>query len=155
MPEPKEPDGKKPPPECKAILMCDQIIVDAMTGKSSLIGLFDRFTLIKFPVQLPPFWVFLQLVDGIGRYGLLVEIHDLREDKIIARLEIPVEFPERTNRANVQFVVAGLPLSHSGVYDLVVFADGKEINRQRLEALQAGDENNATDQPNTSDDDGK
>lgn len=156
MAEVNEPDGTKPKPNCKAILLCDQVIVDSMSGKTSLIGLFDRFNLRKYPVRLPPFWAFLQLVDGIGRYELGVEIRDLREgDATIARMRMPVEFPERTNRMNVQFAVGGLPLAHPGVYDFIVSADGKEIDRQRLEATQIGEENNASSEPNPPNGDGE
>ena len=128
---------------------------DAMSGKGSLIGMFDRFTLSAYPAQLPPFWAFLQLVDGIGRYELMVEVHDLREDTIIARMKVVVEFPERTNRVNIPFQIAGLPLAHPGVYDFIVTADGKEINRQRLEANLIGGETDAPNEPSAPDSDGE
>jgi hypothetical protein len=155
MSEPNEPDGTKPPPNSKAILLCDQVIVDAMTRKTSLIGLFDGFTLPRYPVQLPPFWAFLQLVDGIGQYTLTVEVHDLLDGATIARLSVPINFPERTNQLNVPFFVAGLPLPHPGVYDFVVAADNKGIGRRRLEAVLTGEGNNAPDQPNPPDGDGE
>src|SRR5579885_2560907 len=117
MAEPNEPDGKKPPPHSKAILLCDQVIVDAMTGKTSLIGLFDQFRFPAYPVILPPFWAFLQLVDGIGRCTLTVELIDLHDGSHAHRLTVPLTFPERTNQVNVPFLIAGLPLPHPGGYD--------------------------------------
>jgi hypothetical protein len=35
--------GKKPPPKCKAILLCDHTIVEAVSGKVSIIGIFDSW----------------------------------------------------------------------------------------------------------------
>jgi hypothetical protein len=153
--EPTGPNGMKPPPKCKAILLCDQVIIDAMTGKASLVGLFDRFNLPTFPGTIPPFWAFLQLVDGIGRYSLTIEVDDLRENAIFARLPpVVVEFPERVNRVNLPIRVGGLPLPHPGVYDFIVLADGQLIDRQRLEAAQVGGTTNA-DEPDSPDGDGE
>ena len=80
--------GRKPPPKCKAILLCDTIIVDGMTGKATIVGIFDEFDVPFFPGQTGPCNAFLQLTDGIGEYEITVEIHDLREDKVIARAQL-------------------------------------------------------------------
>jgi hypothetical protein len=133
-----EPDGSKPPPKCKAILLCEQVILDARTRKHSVIGIFDGFQVMGFPCAIPPLHAFVQLVDGIGRYELSAEIHDLRDNLTITRLPpLVVEFPERTNTFNMTVGIAGLIVPHEGVYDFVMFADGKEIDRQRLTARLA------------------
>jgi len=77
----------------------------------------------------------MQLVDGIGRYSLVIEVHDLREDKVIARMPpVPIEFPQRTNRVNFFTPPMSIGLAHEGTYDLVVLADGEVIDRQRFDA---------------------
>lgn len=43
-----EPTGKKPPPKCKAILLCDHVIEEAVTAKNSLIGVFKYFAFEAF-----------------------------------------------------------------------------------------------------------
>src|SRR5437764_669259 len=123
----------KPPPKCKAILLCDVVIIDAMTGKTSIIGVFDGFNLAQFPGNIGPFNAFLQLTDGIGKYRITVEVHDLREDKVLARAEIAeMEFQDRATKGNLLIPVPPLPLQHEGVYDFVVLADGQEIDRQQF-----------------------
>jgi hypothetical protein len=156
----REPEGKKPPPKCKAILLCDQVILDAMTGKYSVIGVFDRFNLPAFPGPPLTIFSFVQLVDGIGRYNLTAEFHylphlDVREGAVIARLENPFEFPERTNRVNLVIAFAGLILPHPGVYDFVIFADGQEIDRQRFEAVLIGANPDGQAAPDDTDNDGE
>lgn len=143
----KKPDEKlgKPPPKCKAILLCDQVIIDAVTRKTSLINIFDKLLVSSFPGTTKSFMVYMQFVDGIGSYGLSVEIHDLRENTILARLqETRIEFQERVNKFVVIFSVPQLPLPHGGTYDFVVFADGQEIDRQKFEAtvVALGDTSN-------------
>jgi hypothetical protein len=62
----EQPSGQKPPPSCKALLLCDHTIVEAVTGKVSIIGVFGAFVLRTFPGAARPFTAFLQLADGIG-----------------------------------------------------------------------------------------
>jgi hypothetical protein len=126
---------KKPPPKCKAILLCDQAIVDAFTGKPSIIGIFGGFNAPAFPGQTAPFTAFLQLTDGIGEYQITIEVRDLQEDTIIGRAEAPpMNFPDRTTKLNCFIAVPPLPLTHAGRYDFVVLADGQEIDRQQFQA---------------------
>ena len=121
----------KPPPRCKAILLCDQTIRDAATGRRSMIGIFDHLAFDQFPTHGPTFRVYLQLTDGIGRYQISVEVHDLQEDVLIIR-SVPgtIEFRDRLHKLHLFFTVPPLPLPHVGVYDVVVLADGQEIDRQ-------------------------
>jgi len=142
----KKPASKKsvkPPPRCKAILLCDQAIVEAVTGKVSLIGIFDRFAVRRFPGHIRQFTAFLQLTDGIGQYRITVEVHDLREDKILARAAIVnMTFADRSGKANLMIPVPPLLLKHPGGYDFVVLADDQEIDRQQFQAHGIGDQAN-------------
>lgn len=96
--------GATPPPKCKAILLCERTIIEAGTGKVSLIGLFEKFTLSELPGQIVPFTVYLQLTDGIAQhdYEISVELHDLNNDTIIARASGPkVKWGDRLSRINL------------------------------------------------------
>jgi hypothetical protein len=127
--------GKKPPPRCKAILLCDQVMLDAVSRKTSLIGVFDSFFLRQLPGPTHQFCVFLQLVDGIGTCLLTAEVRDLHDDAVISRLlQLQVKFPDRTNKLNLNVGPIVIQLPHSGAFDLVIMADAQEIDRQRFEA---------------------
>jgi len=120
-------------PRCKAILLCDQTIFEAGTGKVSLIGTFSVFHLPMIPGQTSRAEAFCQITDAEGRYEIKVEIHDLRDGNIIARAIGPdVEISSRLIRANVIVPIPPLPMSHEGQYDFVIFANGKEIDRQQF-----------------------
>jgi hypothetical protein len=125
----------KPLPKCKAILLCDTVIVDSRSGKVSIIGILDGFNVIQFPGRIAPFHVFLQLTDGIGKYRVSVEIHDLRDDKIVVRAPlVEIDFRARPGKGNLIIPIPPLPLQHEGGYDFVVLADGQEIDRQQFRA---------------------
>lgn len=132
----EQPKGQRPPPRCKAILLCDQVIVEAGTGRASIIGTLDRFMLPRYPGRMQPFQAFLHLLNGIGRYDIVVELHDLKENRVLGRgVGIGLEFKDRLQRMNVVIPIPPLPLPHPGVYDIVVFANGQEIDRQQFEAV--------------------
>jgi hypothetical protein len=80
--------------------------------------------------------VFLQLTDGVGQYTIVAEIHDLEEDTVLATSPpLLVEWSERLLRANVFLMVPPLFILHEGDYDLVVFANRQEVDRQKLSVL--------------------
>jgi len=144
----KRTKGRIPPPKCKAILLCDQTILEAGSGKISLIGIFANFNVQKFPAVVAPFRAYVQLVNGIGRYEVVVEIHDLQKDKVLARAQgIGIEFADRFTTVNIMMPVPPLPLAHAGKYDLVVLANGQEIDRQQFTAVSMEDMQRGPDNP--------
>lgn len=124
----------RPPPTCKAILLCDAIIIDALTGKVSLIGIFENFNLQSMPGRTVPAQIFLQLTNAQGKYAVKIEVHDLANDVIIARGGgVEIEFANKLQKTNAWFPVPSLPIKHEGVYDLVVFGGDAEIDRQQFQ----------------------
>jgi len=125
--------ASRPLPQCKAILPCERSLIEAGTARVSLVGIIEDFAVADIPASLPAFVVFLQLTDGVGRYTITAEIHDLQDDVILARSpEIAIEWSERLTRANLFLNVPSFAVQHEGAYDLVAFANGREIDRQKL-----------------------
>jgi hypothetical protein len=128
--------GVPPPPKCKAMLLCKRTIIEAGTGKVSIIGIIDKFVLPELPGQVVPFTVYLQLTDGIAQhdYEISVEVRDLANDAIIASASGPkIKWGDRLTRMNLFMPVKTLQsFQHAGAYDFVVFADNQEIDRQKF-----------------------
>ncbi len=134
----RKPKGAVPPPKCKAILLCDQTIIEAGTGKISVIGIFERFAIPQTPGVIRPFTVYLHLTDGIAdhEYEISVELHDLKNDTVIARATgARIRWGERLSRVNLLIPVSPLRVEHAGVYDFVVLANEQEIDRQQFEVV--------------------
>ncbi len=133
-PRRRKPKRSKPPPTCKAILLCDGIIVDALTGKVTLVGIFEHFNLRSLPGKTVPAQIFLQLTNAKGKYAIKIEVHDLRDDVIIARGGgIQIEIEDRLDKINAWFPLPALPIKSEGAYDLVVFGGAAEIDRQQFQ----------------------
>lgn len=126
--------GIIPPPKCKAILLCDQTIIEAGTGKASLIGVFDDFVVPPVPSSTRPCTVFVQLADGIGEHSIEIEVHDLEKGTVLARgtMGIEITWKERPAKHNLIIPMPPIPVSHAGEYDLVIFAGNQEIDRQKF-----------------------
>lgn len=125
--------GERPPPSCKAIIIAAKTIIEEGTGLISIIGVFDGFTFKEFPGKTREAELYLQLVDGVGEYEITVEVQDLQQNIVIARATgITVGFPERLQRRTLIIPMPLLTLQHPGAYDVVVFANGQEIDRQQF-----------------------
>jgi hypothetical protein len=135
------PSGGKPPPKCKALLICDHCREDPQTTRISVIDILEFFRVSLFPIRSPSFTVFSQLVDGIGGYRISLEVHDLSDGDVVARANIvDLVFPERPARMDVIIPDVSVPLPHAGRYDLVLLANGQEIDRQLYEVEDANEE---------------
>ncbi len=131
-------EGTVPPPKCKAILLCERTIIEAGTGRITLIGLFEELEIRPVPGKSGPFVIYLLLTDGIvGRdYEISIEIHDLDNDIVVARAaDTVVRWTDRFTKVNLLFPVPSLDVECAGSYDIIVFADRQEVDRQRFEIL--------------------
>src|ERR1051325_10534551 len=106
---------EKPLPGFKAILLCERTMIEAGTGKISLIALIGTIAFPSFPAQTRPMKLFLHLVDGIGDYDITIEVHDLSEGEIVKKTNaVRVSFPERLASRKLIFSVLSLLLPHPG-----------------------------------------
>lgn len=122
-------------PTCKALLLCDDTIIEAGTGKISLVGVFTRFILPSIPGMTRPFHAFLQFTDCVGDLEILINIRDLQDDEAIAETDkLGIHVDNRLQTVNLIVPVPSLPIKHAGLYDFVVFTGTDEIDRQQFGA---------------------
>ena len=134
-------EGSVPPPKCKAILLCERVIIEAGTGQISLIGLFDELEIDAVPGYTGPFTVFLVLTDGIGghNYEISIAVRDLDTDTDIATATRPeLRWEDRLTKRSLFVQFGELNIEQAGSYDIVVCADSQELDRQRFEILAPG-----------------
>lgn len=130
-------EGKIPPPSCKALLLCERVLFDRISNQCSAINIIDCFYVSSFPGDTIPFFIYMQLMPGIGKYSVVLEIRDLANDNVRARANLEdIEFTSRLGKMHFISLVPPMSLEHPGLYDFVVLADGQEIDRQQFLALQ-------------------
>jgi len=127
----------KPSPDVLAMLVCDQIITDRLTGKQSLIGMFSRIHAIGFPATHAQLCVFVALTDGHGKTELTIRIVDSNEARPpIVEGKGAVNFMDPRAIANLFLQFHGLTFPVPGEYRVQLFSDGRLLREARLELVQ-------------------
>lgn len=107
---------KKPRPIPLAMLIFDTLIEDRMTGKKSLIGMFNNINSAVAPCIHPQISVFLVMTEGIGDYeGVLRCVND-EEAKPIMEMKGPVAFKDPNQIVEINFELRNVRFPRYGEY---------------------------------------
>ncbi len=110
----------KPAPTGLAIVICDQIIEDKLTGKKSLIGIFNQIGAQNFPCRHPQLCVFLSLTEGRGQCAARLRIVHDETDHVVAEVNGQIQFPDIHTVVELNFGLVGLTFPDRGVCDRVL-----------------------------------
>ena len=126
-----------PKPDVLAMLVCDQIITDRLTGKQSLIGMFSRIHAMGFPATHPQLCVFVALTDGHGKTDLSIRVVDSNEARAaIVEGKGSVSFKDPRTIANLFLQFHGLVFPQPGEYRVQLYSDNQLLREARLELIQ-------------------
>ena len=126
-----------PPPDVLALLICDQIITDRVTGKRSLIGLFSKIHSAGFPATHPQLSVFVVLTEGRGETDLTIRIVDgneARDPLVEGRGRVRFRDPRAVANLALQF--HGLTFPEPGEYRVQLWSGGTLLREARLQLIQ-------------------
>lgn len=127
----------KPPPDVIAMLVCDQIITDRISGKQSLIGMFSRVHARRFPCAHPQLSVFVALTDGYDEVELMIRIVDSNDVRPpIVEGKGRVNFKDPRAIANLFLSFHGLTFPKPGEYRVQLYSNGELLREARLELVQ-------------------
>ena len=123
------------PPVVKSFLIADTVIQDRLSGKWSIIGVFDRIMTGAFPV-FHPLALYIKLGDTEGRYKIKVELRDAsdRQVALIEGNEIDVKAPIQTVELGLR--MPPIPLERAGKYQFQLHVNNEFIASAPLEVLQ-------------------
>lgn len=126
----------RPNPDVLALLVCDQIITDRMTGKQSLIGMFSKVHATGFPATHPQLAVFVALTDGHGRTELNIRIVDSNDARPpIVEGRGGVDFKNPRAIANLALQFHGLTFPAPGEYRVQLWSGAELLREARLELV--------------------
>jgi hypothetical protein len=130
--------GHTPNPEVLALIICDQIITDRLTGKQSLIGMFSMIHSPRFPAAHPQLSVFASLTGGHGRVKLTIRIIDVNESRPpLVQGQGEVQFNNPLAIANLALQFHGLTFPEAGDYRVQLLSNGALLREARLRIVQA------------------
>lgn len=144
-----------PSPEVLALLVCDQIITDRLTGKQSLIGMFSAIHAVRFPVTHPQLAVFASMTGGHSRVPLTIRMVDANEARPpLVQGQGQVEFQNPLAVANLALQFHGLTFPEPGEYRVQLLCRDELLREARLRLMLARTrpkKSGADDSPSSSD----
>lgn len=122
-------------PSLLAALLCDQVIVDQLTQKKTLVGLFEAVTFASFPASYGGFFLFARMTDAEQQMNLKIRLVRLDEDKALAEIAtiVTVEGISRLSIFDVMMQLPALPFDRVGRYELQLFSDEVYLGRTVIE----------------------
>lgn len=146
-----------PNPDVLALLVCDQIITDRLTGKQSLIGMFSAIHAMRFPVTHPQLAVFASMTGGHSRVPLTIRLVDANEARPpLVQGQGQVEFQNPLAVANLALQFHGLTFPEPGEYRVQLLCRDELLREARLRLMLArprpqqqggGDASESSEQP--------
>jgi hypothetical protein len=127
--------SSKIPPLLQAALVCDVAVSDPSTGKPSLIGIFDRIQVGRFPTARA-MSVYFRITDAEGHYPMRVDFVRAESDTLIARVEGEMDGKDRTESMGVHYEFPPLPLEQPGRYEFRIYASDMYLGSAAIEARQ-------------------
>ena len=111
-------------PILKAMLLCDQTLVEESTHKRTLIGLFDRIKAAKFPNVHPAMSVYVQFREIDGVFDFMLELFDLTEGKAMNRAEVKnFKVQDRSRDCELVFNLLSVKFEHPGEYEFRIYVN--------------------------------
>jgi hypothetical protein len=131
----KAPKRVLPPPECKAVLLCERVLVDPFTGLYSVINIFDNIIIYNDHAVVSPYRLYVELTGGSGQYLIAVEIQELEESMLLGKEERAITLTDRSEKWIGVFEVPAFEVWADGSYEIVVFADGEPVGQRGISII--------------------
>lgn len=132
-------DSEPRTPYATAVILCDAVHRDPVTGKNTLLGTFSTITSRRFPATHAAMCAYVVLTDGVGRSDLALRIDAADETSPpIAEAQFDVDFddPRQTFEIVVRFADVGV--SKPGEYRVVLSCGDEVLLERRLMARSVG-----------------
>lgn len=121
-----------------AFVICDQVITDKATNKSSLIGLFNVVSAKKFPFILPATNIFISLTQGHGQYQCSLSCVKDDIDKSIWKTGGTIKTANPLDVIEINFQVRNLRFPDEGIYRFEFSCDNVPIILRKFQVIQGG-----------------
>jgi hypothetical protein len=120
-------------PTVIGLLLCEQVVIEERTHNVTLVNCFTRYNAEMFPSERQRFAVFAALTDGFGDIELKLAIQRLATQEEIYHALRTLRFADRLQEVRFLFRVTSCSFPAAGPYDVILFADGSELARHRIQ----------------------
>lgn len=124
------------PPIVKSFIISDTVLQDRLTGKWSIIGVFDRVMAPSFPVVHPTVALYLRLADAQGKYKIRVEFRDDSDRRVGLFEGIELDVKDAAQAIEVGLPTHMLPLEKPGKYQFQLYINDEYSSSAELTVIQ-------------------
>src|ERR1051325_8366882 len=126
----------KPKPVPLAIVICDQIIEDRLSGKKTLVGLFNSIAARSFPCSHASMSVFVLLTDGRGKKESELICRQEETAQSLMQTKGPIEFADPTVVVDMHFSLQGVTFPKPGLYSFEFYADEEMVVEKKFNVAE-------------------
>ncbi len=118
-----------PTPALNAMLVCDTIICDQRSGRSSIINIFNYIRGSSEPVRMARLAVYARVTDAQGQYVFKLELVNLKDMQIVGSQTspAPIGIEDRMAVYELAFFLQNVIFHAVGPYEFRLYADGKFV----------------------------
>jgi hypothetical protein len=128
-----------PHPALNAMLICDLALQEQVTGKTSLVGIFETVSAYQFPARHGFLSVYVKLTDVQGEYRLRLEFVQLDELKVVGQGQLRATFADRMAPAELVFQIGDIVFGREGPYEFRLYANDRWVGSKSLNVRQASE----------------
>ncbi len=114
--------------------LADQVIT-ADDGKKSIIGIFDKIFVRTLPAHHPRMVLFIAIAGEVDAQGSLWLKFLAPASEKLETKELPFQLGDN-GKANIIVNLEGYPIQATGLYQMVLEYDEKELGRYAFEAIR-------------------
>jgi len=122
-------------PTLLALLVCDSIIVDEISKKKTLVGVFTNINSTKFPCVHQSMALYISLTNAEGNHALIIRLKQIETEALIGELQVNATFFDKTKVTDFGFNVPPIKLPDPGRYEFQLWDNGDLLGTQEFVAL--------------------
>lgn len=130
----------KPNPMHLSMVICDSVIEDKLTGKKSLIGIFNNINVYTVPCVHPRLNVFIALTEGNGQYKVQMRCLKVGDERKILSIDGEVSFNEPRQIIELNFDIAGMKFPDYGDYRFEFLTEGRLVVARKFRVSEINKE---------------
>ena len=124
-------------PILKAMLLCDQTIMEEGTRKRSLIGIFDRVKAAQMPTVHPSMSVYVQFREIEGTFDFVLELFDLSEGTTLHKATVKgFKVQEKSRDCELVFNLLSVRFAHAGEYEFRIYVNDNIFGQKSFQVTQ-------------------
>ena len=115
-----------------ALVVCDQIMTEVISGKHTLVGVSNNLFATRFPCHHPALCVFALLSNGQGRMKVVLRCVHAESGHEVVRLDEIATFQDPNQVIELKFVMRNLQFPEAGIYSVELTCDSEHVIESRL-----------------------